>query len=382
MNEKPFSIFVVDDDELFRMMLMDQLRDLNYQLEEFDSGEACLARMDQQPNLILLDIGMPGKSGIDICREIRADDNTDVHIIFVTAHDDLNILLQAYEAGGNDFILKNAQKELLLHKIEFAITQEKQKHQLKSQLSSAQRMAFTAMFSLGETGVVLQFLRSSFSCSDQQQFGELMLEVLQQFNLKGLVRLLDAQGDEHDFSTEGYCNSLEQSILSYIAKMERIYQSQDRVVFNYPNVTILILQLNLEDVEAVGRLRDNFALIAEAASVRLQAMNSDQVAARRTQLQLENTKVFNALLDEIEQRQKTNHSQFETVLDQYRMEVEQAFVSLGLTDAQELRLHDAITHLTERMESLFKNDQILSLKLHEVIEQQKRVLGMSSAPEA
>jgi len=110
MPEKPFCIFVVDDDALLRLVITDQLQGHGYQLHEFANGEECLAAMDLAPNLILLDIEMPGLSGIEVCRQIRADGNDDVQVMFVSAHDDLEILLTAFDAGGNDFIPKNAKK--------------------------------------------------------------------------------------------------------------------------------------------------------------------------------------------------------------------------------------------------------------------------------
>lgn len=275
MPNTPLNIFVVDDNSLFRMMIVDQLSGNNYHIEEFASGEACCANLHTSPNLILLDIEMPGENGIDVCRQIRAAGHTDVQIIFVTAHDDLDMLLQAYEAGGNDFIHKNAPKELLLRKIFLAIGAGAQKQQLRAQFLNAQKVAFTAMSSLGETGILLEFLRSSFSCENLHQLGALISEVLQRFGLKGLVRLSD-DFDEYDFGSAIICSPLEQSILSYVAKMGHIFQTQDRLVLNFPHITLLLLELQLEDQEAVGRLRDNLAILAEGTSVRIQAMTAEK----------------------------------------------------------------------------------------------------------
>ena len=275
MPNTPLNIFVVDDNSLFRMMIVDQLSGNNYHIEEFASGEECYANLHASPHLILLDIEMPGENGIDVCRQIRAAGHTEVQIIFVTAHDDLDMLLQAYEAGGNDFIHKNAPKELLLRKIFLAIGAGAQKQQLRAQFLNAQKVAFTAMSSLGETGILLEFLRSSFSCENLHQLGALISEVLQRFGLKGLVRLSD-DFDEYDFGSAVICSPLEQSILSYVAKMGHIFQTQDRLVLNFPHITLLLMELQLDDQEAVGRLRDNLAILAEGTSVRIQAMTAEK----------------------------------------------------------------------------------------------------------
>lgn len=276
MPEKQFVIFVVDDDALIRMVLMDQLADKNYILHEFDSGDACLNMMHLKPNLILLDIEMPGKSGIEVCHQLRTQGNTEVQVIFVSSNEDLDVLLQVFDAGGNDFFPKNSPKDLLLRKVDVARTQEIQKRLLKSQISTAQSVAFTAMSNLGEAGILLQFYRTSFTCENIQQLGALILDVFQQFNLKGLVRLSD-DSNEYDFGAEVICTPLEKSILSYVAKLGRIFQSKDRLVLNYPHITLLILELDLTDDDALGRLRDNLAIMAEGVEVSINSIQAEQL---------------------------------------------------------------------------------------------------------
>jgi CheY-like chemotaxis protein len=282
MSEKPFVIFIVDDNAILRMVVMDQLAGHNYILHEFSSGDECIAMMHLQPNLILMDIEMPEKSGIETCHQLRSDGHTDVQVIFNSSHDDLDILLQAFDAGGNDFISKNAPKDVLLRKIDIAKELEVQKYRLKSQMMNAQQVAMTAMSSLGETGIVLQFLRNSFACTDLPQLGVLIEDVLQQFDLKGLVRLSDDFGT-HDFSAEVLCTPLEQSILAYVSKLGHLFHTQDRLVLNYPHITLLIMDLDNGDADGLGRLRDNLAIIAEGAGVRIDAMMAEQYKLRNVQ---------------------------------------------------------------------------------------------------
>lgn len=373
MPDKPFCIFVVDDDALLRLVITDQLQGHDYQIHEFANGEECLAAMDLAPNLILLDIEMPGLSGIDVCRQIRADGNDDVQVMFVSAHDDLEILLTAFDAGGNDFIPKNAKKDVLLRKVDLAIEAEQQKRQLQSQLSYAQKTAFTAMSSLGETGTVLQFLRTSFQCVTFQQLGSLLIETLQQYSLNGLVKLTDA-ANEYDFSPENVCTPLEESILTYVAKLGRIYQAGDRLVFNFPHVTLLVTGLDTDDPDGIGRLRDHLAILAEGAGARVEAMISEQQRLQEANARLEGVKELTELLIEIEANQQSNHSQMVNLAEQHKMNMESAFIHLGLTDSQEFLLHGYVDELTSQMDNLFENDNRLALRLNKIVEKQKALL--------
>ena len=373
MTGTAFCIFVVDDDALLRMVIMDQLDGHGYQLHEFDNGQACLAAMDLQPNLILLDIEMPGQNGLDVCREIRANDYDDVQVMFVSAHEDLETLLAAFDAGGNDFIPKSAKKDVLQRKVAIAIEAEQQKKQLQQQLSYAQKTAFTAMSSLGETGLVLQFLRSSFQCLNLNELGQLLSNTLRQFGVNGLVRLKDAY-EEADFCAEERCTELENSILSYVAKLGRISQSGDRLVLNFPNVTILAMGLDVDDPDCVGRLRDHLAIIAEGTGVRIEGMHAEQLRLQQANARIQDVKELANLLSEIETFQHANHMLLENLTEQHRSDMEEAFVHLGLTDSQELLLHGIVDRLSTQLTQLFENDTRLALRLNQIVDKQKQLL--------
>lgn len=133
MTEKPFTLFVVDDDPFLRMVLIHQLQGNGYLIYEFDSGAECLAAMQMGPDLVLLDIEMPGQDGLEVCRQIRADtENDEVQVMFVTGHDDPETLMAGYAAGGDDLIHKNAKKDLLLRKVAIALENSQQKRPLSS----------------------------------------------------------------------------------------------------------------------------------------------------------------------------------------------------------------------------------------------------------
>ncbi|OAI18377.1 response regulator receiver protein [Methylomonas koyamae] len=374
MTENPFCIFVVDDDTLLRLVIVDQLQGHNYRIHEFANGADCLAALDLQPNLILLDIEMPGVSGIEVCRQIRAEGNDEVQVMFVSAHDDLEILLTAFDAGGNDFIPKNAKKEVLLRKVELAIETEQQKRNLRSQLDYARQTAFTAMSSLGETGAILHFLRTSFQCRTPEQLGRLIIETLPQYGANGLVKLADASG-EHDFGPEPVCSPLERSILTYVMKLGRIYQAGDRLVLNFPYVTLLVTGLDVNDPDAIGRLRDHLAILVEGASARMEAMVSEQQRRLQAKVRLESIRELNALLGEIEQNQQANHVQLVNLSEQHRSNMENAFVHLGLTDSQEFLLHGYVDELTTQLDQLFDKDNQLALRLHQILEKQNALLA-------
>jgi CheY-like chemotaxis protein len=99
------TILIVDDAPSARETLLAMLETENYQLHFAEDGfQALQMLVTLQPDLILLDVMMPGLNGFDVCRRIRLTPKlAEVPIIILTALDDRASLLQGIEAGADDF---------------------------------------------------------------------------------------------------------------------------------------------------------------------------------------------------------------------------------------------------------------------------------------
>lgn len=98
-------ILVVDDEERIRRLLRMYLERENYAVEEADNGEDALAlALENDYDLILLDIMMPGMDGIKVCEELRKQKATPV--IMLTAKGEEANRIQGFEAGTDDYIVK------------------------------------------------------------------------------------------------------------------------------------------------------------------------------------------------------------------------------------------------------------------------------------
>ena len=71
VTESLMKIFVVDDDPAARMLAKSEIVDLQADVREFADGESCLAAIAEAPDILVLDIEMPGTDGIAVCRAIR-----------------------------------------------------------------------------------------------------------------------------------------------------------------------------------------------------------------------------------------------------------------------------------------------------------------------
>jgi DNA-binding response OmpR family regulator len=99
-------ILLAEDDEGIRVPLVRALEREGYEVEAVDNGrDAVAAGVDGDHDLLLLDIGLPGKNGLEVCRRVRAD-RPSVPIVFLTVHDGEMDAVGGLDAGADDYITK------------------------------------------------------------------------------------------------------------------------------------------------------------------------------------------------------------------------------------------------------------------------------------
>lgn len=112
-------LLVVDDDPVNVELLCDLLEALDYRtVGARDGAEALRAARERLPDLVLLDIMMPGMNGYEVCRRLKADPATaGIPVVFVTALSDTEDKVQAIESGGDDFLTKPFNRPVLVARI-------------------------------------------------------------------------------------------------------------------------------------------------------------------------------------------------------------------------------------------------------------------------
>ena len=120
LNLNGAAILVVDDIDANRAMLCRSLDSKGYTVAAAPSGETALELVAcDAPDLILLDVQMPGMDGFEACREIKKNPATaQIPIIFITAKDETTSVVEGFRSGGVDYITKPFQEEEIFIRIE------------------------------------------------------------------------------------------------------------------------------------------------------------------------------------------------------------------------------------------------------------------------
>lgn len=132
-------VFVVDDDVAVRDAIRNLLESVGITVETFGSGREFLARqLVDAPSCLILDVRLPGIGGLDFQRELTAA-NIEIPIIFITAHGDIPMTVQAMKAGAVDFLTKPFRDQELLDAIHKAVDRDREKRRQEAELLELRR---------------------------------------------------------------------------------------------------------------------------------------------------------------------------------------------------------------------------------------------------
>ncbi len=142
MKNTESTVFLVDDDHAVRDALVLLMETEHLNTESFDSAETFLDACDpDRPGCLVLDVRMPGMSGIKMQEELAAR-GVVIPIIFLTGHADVSMSVQAFRSGAIDFMEKPFDENILLERIQEAIRLDQSNRKaLDKQTNAESRLA-------------------------------------------------------------------------------------------------------------------------------------------------------------------------------------------------------------------------------------------------
>jgi len=368
MSDNPVVLLVEDDD--FAATVAIEMLAADYLVHHVEDGQAALDFVGEQlPDVVLLDVAMAGLSGYEVCRALRDDSAYDgLPIIFLSGLVSEQERLAGYEAGGDDYLTKPVAAAELHHKINLTLKNYEERRGLKSELASTFSTAMTAMSSASEMGTVLQFLRASFSCPDYLSLCRELLSALAAYGVEGSVQIRGESGVS-SIGSNGPCSPLEETVLTNMAKQGRLFEFSIYLSCTYERITIIVKNVNHNDADRQGRLRDNMALLAEGADVRIASLDSgtalenEHVALGKL---VENTR--NAL-HEIDLQQRQQRIESKQIFEDLQTVFERRLLTLGISVSQEVELSEMIQQGMDRALALYDEGTSIDTHMENILQQ-------------
>ena len=152
------------DDEPFNLEIIEEiLEELDFELKLASSGPECLSMVEEyMPQVILLDVSMPKMNGYEVCKELKANPNTqDIIVMFVSARGTVEERMEGYSVGAEDYIVKPFGHDELKQKLNKLNQVLIEKQQLEKQVKEATSTAFNAMANSSEMGQIVNYIEIS-----------------------------------------------------------------------------------------------------------------------------------------------------------------------------------------------------------------------------
>ncbi|MFZ0563504.1 MAG: response regulator transcription factor [Terriglobales bacterium] len=138
MTDAPV-VFVVDDDPSVRSSLKFLLSTVGLQVESFDSADTFLEKKPPDaPSCLVLDVRLPGLSGLDFQRELAAR-NIRIPIVFLTGYGDIPMSVHALKAGAVEFLTKPFRDQDLLDAVRIALEQDRVSREQQKEVANIQQ---------------------------------------------------------------------------------------------------------------------------------------------------------------------------------------------------------------------------------------------------
>lgn len=354
------TVLVIDDDAV-GLTAARQALESDFQILTATSGQDGIrVAVEQKPDIILLDIEMPGMSGYQACEILKCDNIThNTPIVFVSSCNTVRDRMLGYELGAEEFIPKPYHGEELLHRIK-RLSQRIRAHlDLSERASMATRTAMTAMAGSSELGVAMQFVEASYGLGSEAELAMRLLRATETLGLACALLFMTGQGPRF-FCSRGDMKPMEEELMLAIhGQGLRIHDFGCRTQVNYSRVALLIKNMPLEDRDRYGRLKDLFPVMLGAADGRLRSLDTENALLSQSQDLARSFRIVESTLKEQSSSLRMTQSQVASVVRALWKEFETKLPTLGLDDDQEHYLMAHIEHALQETQDAMEHSEML-----------------------
>ncbi|WP_415886506.1 response regulator [Neptuniibacter sp. QD37_6] len=348
------------DDQSDNLDILSEILGSKYEVSAATSGEKALSIIQElSPDLVLLDVLMPGMNGFEVCQNIKAvEESQNIDVIFVSALDSKEKIVAGYEAGAIDYITKPISPDEVIRKVELALENRHKNAQLFDGHKQALEAANNAITTAGEQGQIIDFLRKTFTCNSIEALARTIIQSNQLYGFDCSVQIR-AGDNVQNFNGLDSLSPLEEEFLNQVQNAGRLYEKGRFFVANYGGITLLIK--NMPDDEGKrGRFRDHLAIIAEGAESRLNAlMVTHAIDGVLSAAQ--------SSLKDIQEFQWENKLATLRIIDELSDKVEASFLSYGLTEEQEVLLEKAVEETENKVRENIEKGIMVDERLQSIV---------------
>ncbi|NOU51682.1 response regulator [Pseudoalteromonas sp. JBTF-M23] len=276
-------VLAIDDDKLAHCIIEEALSSSCRLLHAKNGEEGIRLAQKYQPDIILLDVEMPGMNGFEVCEKMKSMEQlADTPVMFLSSKGSLSERMKGYNSGAADYIVKPFESLELLARIEVLDTYRQRSFQLKQDMQRAQVTAEIAMTDSGDMGRIMRYVGQSYHAHDLTSLSEYFFEFFVPLQLDVAV-VFWYHDSEVFFSHNGTIQPIEQELLEKHRNSSRFVDFGKRTIINYPKVSLLVKNMPIDDPALYGRYKDLLPHILEATNAKLKDMEISEDALNKVE---------------------------------------------------------------------------------------------------
>ena len=378
------SVLAIDDDKISQRFIARALA-RQYSLHSAYSGDDGIQRARElEPDIILLDVEMPGMNGYEVCDQLRQNPRTqNTPIIFLSGHSSLRERMLGFEAGADDYLVKPFAPEELLAKLGVLVRYRQKQNELQEKVIKAEETAYTALTGSSELGLAMNFVEQSYNAQNYETLAFRLFSITTTLGLNCSLVILDGE-EKNYFSSSQTINPLETEVMAMLRKDQRFIDFGCRTQINFDNVSLLIKNMPLDDRERYGRIKDLLPAMLGAADAKIQSLNTQKSLSKQTE-QLSNSfseikSTLSNLSSSLHENQHTGATLMRNMLNQLEFKLpgmgleddQESYIinlidssimeTLNVTDASE-QIGQSFAHVVSELENLIEKQNTLMCSL-------------------
>ncbi|NOZ53170.1 MAG: response regulator transcription factor [Gammaproteobacteria bacterium] len=358
-------ILIVDDDPTLLELHAIFLENAGYETITAETGQQALALFDTHQDKIsniLSDVLMPDMDGYDLCKKIKSTEKGKViPFIFVSALSSLDEQLKGYEVGGDDYITKPIQPEIIYKKLSVLVNITKSNQDLKSELQESFKTTMQAMTYSSDLGQILEFYKTSLSSPNYKELATNLFRVTDSYALSCTLQI-HTPDKIINIGDKGEISPLESNVIELARKKGRFFDFGARTVINYDDFTLLVKNMPLDNKERYGELKDSLGSLCNAIESRLQVLLYDSKSKQKEEI----LATVQKAIDNVEELFQEIQKESTAAIENMKKELDEALMRLSLLEYQEENILSIAQKCLDNTNGILDKGNHLSDKLKEI----------------
>lgn len=369
------TILSIDDDKFIQKLIGRTLSEEYNVIFASNGDEGIELAVNAQPDIIITDVEMPGQNGYEVCDKIRQNPaTTKIPVIFLSSLSSVREKMMGYEAGADDYLVKPFNEEELKTKVSVLLRFRDEKLSLEDRVSEAQKTAFIAMTGSSELGQAMQLIEQSYCATDYSTLANQFFAYATSMNLNCSL-LINQNNQRVCYSSKGVSSPLETDLMSLLQGQDRFHDFGCRTQINYPNISLLIKNMPLENMERYGRIKDLFPSILAAYDAKIRSLNIEKVINEQNIALNQSFQTIKESISDLGNALRNNaHNGFVT-LNTMLQELDLKLPGMGLEDDQEQYILGRIEEAVDSVKEISDTGDNISASFQMVIEQLQQLVN-------